>query len=125
MFSFQVTIRASLTGKAPTLPSSPDRSGFVVSQETLSFSPQTKPPVGVSTSKSNVPAAGKAKATQSKKQGGRATKHNLVLKNLRLLTELFHPALVDTLRFQTDHLCSKTFFISFFCFLFFFLLLHW
>ncbi|XP_045888996.1 zinc finger protein 280C-like isoform X2 [Micropterus dolomieu] len=80
----KVTIRASLTGKAPTLPSSPDRSGFVVSQETLSFSPQTKPPVGVSTSKSNVPAAGKAKATQSKKQGGRATKHNLVLKNLRV-----------------------------------------
>lgn len=86
VFSFQVTIRASLTGKMPTLPMSPDRSGFIVSPETLSFSPQTKPPVK---SKSNVSGAGKAKTTQSRKQDGRTTKHNLALRNLRLLTELF------------------------------------
>ncbi|XP_070760562.1 zinc finger protein 280C-like [Enoplosus armatus] len=79
----KVTIRASLTGKTPTLPISPDRSGFIVSPETLSFNQQTKPPVSVSKSKSNVSGAGKAKTTQSKKQDGRTTKHNVALKNLR------------------------------------------
>ncbi|XP_051234945.1 zinc finger protein 280C isoform X1 [Dicentrarchus labrax] len=79
----KVTIRASLTGKAPTLPTSPDRAGFIVSPETLSFSQQTKPPVSISKSKSNVSgAAGKAKTTQSKKQNGRTSKHNLALRNL-------------------------------------------
>ncbi|XP_044047771.1 zinc finger protein 280C isoform X2 [Siniperca chuatsi] len=79
----KVTIRASLTGKTPTLPISPDRSGFIVSPETQSFNQQTKPPVSVSKSKSNVSGVGKAK-TQSKKQAVRTTKHNLALKNLRV-----------------------------------------
>ncbi|XP_041789840.1 zinc finger protein 280C-like isoform X2 [Chelmon rostratus] len=80
----KVTIRASLTGKAPTLPASPDRPGFIVSPETLSFSQQTKPPISVTKSKSNISVAGKAKTTPSRKQDGRNTKHNLVLRNLRV-----------------------------------------
>lgn len=88
IFSFQVTIRASVTGKAPISPISPDRSSLIVSPETLSFNQQTKPPVSISKSKSNVSAAGKTKTTQSKKQNSRTTKHNLSLKNLRLLMNL-------------------------------------
>lgn len=80
----KVTIRASLTGKTPTLPTSPDRSGFIVTSETLSFNQQTKPLVGVSKSKSNVSGAGKAKTNQSKKQINRTTKHNLALRSLRV-----------------------------------------
>ncbi|XP_067342124.1 zinc finger protein 280C-like isoform X3 [Channa argus] len=78
----KVTIRASLTGKAPIPPISPDRSGFVVSPETLNVNQQTKTPASVLKSKSNVTAAGKAKTTQSKKLNCRSTKHNLSLKNL-------------------------------------------
>ncbi|XP_026234051.1 zinc finger protein 280C isoform X3 [Anabas testudineus] len=78
----KVTIRASFTGKAPISQMSPDRSGLIVSPETLSFSQQTKPPVSVSKSKSNICAAGKNKMAQNKKQNGRTTKHNLSLKNL-------------------------------------------
>ncbi|XP_076583785.1 zinc finger protein 280C isoform X2 [Chaetodon auriga] len=80
----KVTIRASLTGKTPTLPVSPERSGFIVSSETQSFSQQTKPPISVSKSKSNISVAGKNKTTPSRKQDGRNTKHNLVLRNLRV-----------------------------------------
>lgn len=68
VISSQVTIRASITGKSPALPNSPDRSGFTVSSETLSFSQQTKPPVSVSKSKSDGSAAGKNKTTQGQKQ---------------------------------------------------------
>ncbi|XP_032369979.1 zinc finger protein 280C isoform X2 [Etheostoma spectabile] len=81
----KVTIRASLTGKTPTLVTSPDQSGFIVSPETLSFNPQTKPPGSVSKFKSNISGAGKTKASQSKKQDNRNTpKHNLALRNLRI-----------------------------------------
>ncbi|XP_028436746.1 zinc finger protein 280C isoform X3 [Perca flavescens] len=81
----KVTIRASLTGKTPTLATSPDQSGFTVSPETLSFNPQTKPPVSLSKFKSNSSGAGKAKTTPSKKQDSRNTpKHNLALRNLRV-----------------------------------------
>uniref|UniRef100_A0A8D0A7G6 Zinc finger protein 280D n=1 Tax=Sander lucioperca TaxID=283035 RepID=A0A8D0A7G6_SANLU len=81
----KVTIRASLTGKTPTLATSPDQSGFIVSPETLSFNPQTKPPVSISKFKSNISGVGKAKTTPSKKQDSRNTpKHNLALRNLRL-----------------------------------------
>ncbi|XP_044204510.1 zinc finger protein 280C-like [Thunnus albacares] len=80
----KVTIRASFTGKTPVLPNSPDRSGFIVSPETISFNQQTKPPVSVSKSKSNVSGAGKAKTPQNKKQVGRTSKHNLSLKNIRV-----------------------------------------
>ncbi|XP_040899935.1 zinc finger protein 280C isoform X2 [Toxotes jaculatrix] len=79
----KVTIRASLTGKTPVVPISPDRSGFTVSPDT-SFTQQTKTPVSVSKSKSNVSGAGKAKTTQSKKQDSRTSKHNLALRNLRV-----------------------------------------
>lgn len=95
MFSFQVTIRASLTGKTPVVPISPDRSSFTISPDTLRISQKTKPPVNVSKSKSNVSGAGKPKTTQSKKQEGRTTKHNLALRNLRLLTDLFHTVVGD------------------------------
>ncbi|XP_068586882.1 zinc finger protein 280C isoform X2 [Cebidichthys violaceus] len=78
----KVTIRASLAGKTPTFQTSPDQSGFIVGSE--SFNQQTKPPVGVSKSKSNSSGAGKAKTTQSKKQDGRTTKHNQALRNLRV-----------------------------------------
>uniref|UniRef100_A0A3P8T0J4 Zinc finger protein 280D n=1 Tax=Amphiprion percula TaxID=161767 RepID=A0A3P8T0J4_AMPPE len=74
----KVTIRASLTGKTPALPASPDRSGFIVPPEMANFNDfKSKPPVSVSKSKSTVYGAGKAKTTQSKKQEGRTSKHNL------------------------------------------------
>ncbi|XP_029901432.1 zinc finger protein 280C [Myripristis murdjan] len=79
----KVTIRASLTGKMPVLPSSPDRSAVNVSPDTLSCKQQTKAPINVIKSKSNAAAAGKAKPPQIKKQERRATKHNLALRNLR------------------------------------------
>ncbi|XP_071345335.1 zinc finger protein 280C isoform X2 [Trachinotus anak] len=78
----KVTIRASLTGKTPIVQISPERSGF--SPETQSLSQQTKPPVSLSKSKSNVSGAGKTKTTQNKKQDGRNNKHNLALRNLRV-----------------------------------------
>nr|XP_046242206.1 zinc finger protein 280C isoform X2 [Scatophagus argus] len=81
----KVTIRASLVGKTPALPlSSPDRSGIIVSPETLSSIEQTKPLVSVSKSKSNSSGAGKLKTTQTRKQDGRTSKHNLALRNLRV-----------------------------------------
>ncbi|XP_029284489.1 zinc finger protein 280C isoform X2 [Cottoperca gobio] len=76
----KVTIRASLTGKTHTMQRSPDRSGFIVTPE--SFNQQTKSPVSVSKSKSNVSGAAKAKTT--KKRDGRTNKHNLALRNLRV-----------------------------------------
>uniref|UniRef100_A0A8D2ZE32 Zinc finger protein 280D n=1 Tax=Scophthalmus maximus TaxID=52904 RepID=A0A8D2ZE32_SCOMX len=78
----KVTIRASLTGKMPVVPNSPDGSGVTVSPETLSFNQQTKSPVTVSKSKSNVSGAAKGKATQSKRKEARPSKHNLALRNL-------------------------------------------
>nr|XP_020481625.1 zinc finger protein 280D isoform X1 [Labrus bergylta] len=77
----KVTIRASLTGKSTSLPTSPDRPGLVGSQ-TQSVNQKTKPPVSVSSSRSTASAAGKAKTTQSKKQNSRTSKHNLMLRNL-------------------------------------------
>lgn len=92
--SSQVTIRASLSGKPPTLPSSPDRSGIIVNPE--SVNQQTKPPVSVSKSKSYVSGASKARTTQtSKKQDGHSSKHNLALTTLRLFTDVFHTAVRD------------------------------
>ncbi|KAM7406155.1 hypothetical protein PAMP_000553 [Pampus punctatissimus] len=79
----KVTIRASFAGKMPVLQNSPDRQ-VVVSPETLSFSQQTKPPVTVSKTKSNVSGAGKAKTPQNKKQNSRTSKHNLSLRNIRV-----------------------------------------
>uniref|UniRef100_UPI0037E72201 zinc finger protein 280C n=1 Tax=Semicossyphus pulcher TaxID=241346 RepID=UPI0037E72201 len=77
----KVTIRASITGKTTSLPTSPDR--LVVSPQTQSMNQKTKPPVSLAKMKTNVLAAGKAKTTQSKKQNGRPSKHNLVLRNFR------------------------------------------
>lgn len=94
--SSQVTIRASITGKSPALPNSPDRSGFTVSSETLSFNQQTKPPVSVSKSKSDGSAAGKNKMTQGQKQQRNKTKHNLALRNLGQLSGLFNPEVRET-----------------------------
>ena len=84
VLSAQVTIRASLTGKTPTLPTSPDRQ-FVVSPDTLSFNQQTSPPGSAFKSKANVAGVKKTKKTKARKL---EDKHNLVLRNLRLLTEL-------------------------------------
>lgn len=85
MSPFQVTIRASLNGRTPVLPVSSDQTGLIVNTVTLSLSQQSKPPVSVSKSKSNISAADKTqKATQNKKQHGRNANHNLSLKNLRL-----------------------------------------
>ncbi|XP_071381294.1 zinc finger protein 280C [Centroberyx affinis] len=80
----KVTIRASVTGKTPILPNSPERSGFNVSPEAPSFKPQTKAPVSISKSKSNISGAGKAKPPQIKKQERRTSKHNVALRNLRV-----------------------------------------
>ncbi|XP_030017806.1 zinc finger protein 280C isoform X2 [Sphaeramia orbicularis] len=74
----KVTIRASLTGKMPTLQSVPDRSGFIVPPEMQS----PEPSVSVSKSKSNY-GAGKSKTPQGKKQDPLTSKHNLAIKNLR------------------------------------------
>lgn len=79
----QVTIRASLSGKAPMMPGSPNQCGITVKPEC--FSQQSKSPVSMWKSKSNVSAARKAKTTSvSKKQDGIKTKHNLALTSLRL-----------------------------------------
>lgn len=67
------------------MPIGPDQSGIIVSPET-SFIHQINPPDNLSKSKSNVPGAGKANAS-SKKQEGRTSKHNLALRNLRLLAD--------------------------------------
>lgn len=114
VFSLQVTIRASLTGKTPTLATSPDQSGFIVSPETLSFNPQTKPPVSISKFKSNISGVGKAKTTPSKKQDSRNTpKHNLALRNLRLCfftqQSKFSLKKENSLLIQTDFLFLKVF----------------
>lgn len=85
MFSLQVTIRASLTGKSPALPVSPKQPGFVVSTESLSVNHPIKPHVTVSKSKPTTSETGKAKMPQSKKQNPQS-KHNLALSNLRLAT---------------------------------------
>ncbi|XP_059215039.1 zinc finger protein 280C isoform X1 [Centropristis striata] len=73
----KVTIRASLSGKTPALPSPPDRQ-FIVGQGTLSFNQQSNSPV----SKSRSNSSGAGKTNQNKKQNGRAAKHNLALKDL-------------------------------------------
>lgn len=84
----QVTIRASLSGKAPMMPGSPNQCGITVKPEC--FSQQSKSPVSMWKSKSNVSAARKAKTTTSasRKQDGIKTKHNLALTSLRLNTFL-------------------------------------
>ncbi|XP_068594629.1 zinc finger protein 280C [Brachionichthys hirsutus] len=68
----KVTIRASLTGKIPSAPISPDQSGIVVSPW---LNQQTKHPDNMSKYKSNASGARKANAAQNKK-------HNLALRNL-------------------------------------------
>ncbi|XP_068166825.1 zinc finger protein 280C isoform X2 [Antennarius striatus] len=73
----KVTIRASLTGKTPPMPIFSDHSGIVVGPR---YHQQIKLPDNMSKSKSN--GAGKANATQNKKQDGRTSKHNLALRNL-------------------------------------------
>lgn len=73
----KVTIRASLTGKAPVIATSTDRCSYVTSPET-NFDHQRKSPFAASKFKSNVTGAGKARMTQVKKQD----KHNLSLRNL-------------------------------------------
>ncbi|XP_051793026.1 zinc finger protein 280C isoform X5 [Acanthochromis polyacanthus] len=100
----KVTIRASLTGKTPALPASPDRSGFIVTPETANFNDfKSKPLVGVSKSKSTVSGVGKAKTTQSKKQEGRTSKHNLSLRNLSISGGCFTCIECNT---QVDHFFS-------------------
>ncbi|KAM9860549.1 uncharacterized protein ACBR49_012903 [Aulostomus maculatus] len=79
----KVTIRASLTGKTTHLPSSPDRSGFIVSSDTLGLNQKSKPPASLST-KLNASGAGKAKTPQDKKDVSRTSKINLSLKHIRL-----------------------------------------
>ncbi|XP_041837472.1 zinc finger protein 280C isoform X2 [Melanotaenia boesemani] len=79
----KVTIRASLIGKTPTIPISPDRSTITVSPELPSFSSfKVKPPVNLSKSKKNNSGAEKVKTIQKKKEQRPPSKHNLALKNL-------------------------------------------
>ncbi|XP_029952194.1 zinc finger protein 280C isoform X2 [Salarias fasciatus] len=79
----KVTIRASLTGKAPVMAASADRCSYVTSPE-KSSNHQTKPPFSVSKFKLNVTGAGKAKTAQAKKQDRRMAKHNLSLRHLSI-----------------------------------------
>ncbi|XP_033972786.1 zinc finger protein 280C isoform X1 [Trematomus bernacchii] len=94
----KVTIRASLTGKAPTLNCSTDPSSLVFTPE--SFNQKTKPPVSGSKSKSNV-SAGKAKT--SKKKDLQSNKHNLSLRNIRVDAGQFTCIECNT---QVDHFFS-------------------
>lgn len=78
MCLLQVTIRASLTGKAPSLPSSPGQSGVTVSPDN----------VGHQAFKSKRNVAGVTKANQESKKPNRITdRHNLALRHLRLFTQ--------------------------------------
>lgn len=77
----KVTIRASLTGKAPAVAAS---TGFVSSPETTSFSHQLKSPFTSTKFKTNVAGASKAKTTAARKQDRRVTTHNLALRNLSI-----------------------------------------
>lgn len=85
MFFTQVTIRASLTGKAPAQHSSSDRPG------TVTLSPdcvgeRASPAVIRSKAKSTVTGAVKAGVgPPSKKQSGDPSRNNLALRNLRWL----------------------------------------
>ncbi|XP_034536368.1 zinc finger protein 280C [Notolabrus celidotus] len=80
----KVTIRASLTGKSTSLPTSPDRPIPIVGPQKQSLNQKTKTPINILNPRSNISAAGKAKATQSKKQNNRTGKHNLALRGLSL-----------------------------------------
>ncbi|XP_041648274.1 zinc finger protein 280C isoform X2 [Cheilinus undulatus] len=78
----KVTIRASLTGKTTSMPTSPDRAGLIGSPKNQKL--KIKMPFNFSNTKSNVTAAAKTKTTQSKKQNNRTIKNNVVLKNFSM-----------------------------------------
>ncbi|KAF7660577.1 hypothetical protein LDENG_00279150 [Lucifuga dentata] len=99
----KVTIRASLTGKIPSLPNSVDRSGFTVTPDIPSFSQQTKTQISASKSKSNNSGVGKAKLPQNKKQEARTAKYNMALRNLRVDTGCYTCIECDT---QIDNFFS-------------------
>lgn len=83
MFFTQVTIRASLTGKAPTQHSSSDQTGTVTISPD-SVGERASQPLMKSKAKSNVTGAVKANmGPPSKKQCGDSTRNNLALRNLR------------------------------------------
>ncbi|KAM4630463.1 uncharacterized protein ACJ7VT_000159 [Polymixia lowei] len=77
----KVTIRASLTGKIPVSPNTSDRTSYV-SLETPTPKQQAKAQSNTAKSKSNSSAGGRAKPAQTEKK--RASKHNLVLRNIRI-----------------------------------------
>ncbi|XP_035016344.2 zinc finger protein 280C isoform X2 [Hippoglossus stenolepis] len=80
----KVTIRASVSGKTPLAPTSPERSAVTVTPGIMCVTSPTSPPVSVSKAKSNMAGAAKGKGTQSKKKETRPSKHNLALRNLRI-----------------------------------------
>lgn len=85
MFCTQVTIRASLTGKAPTQHSSSDRPGMVTISPD-SVGERASHAVIKSKAKSTGPGAVKASmGPPSKKQCGDPSRNNLALRNLRWL----------------------------------------
>ncbi|XP_074523106.1 zinc finger protein 280C-like isoform X2 [Halichoeres trimaculatus] len=77
----KVTIRASITGKTTCLPSSPDKPVPIISPHKQNLTQKAKP-INIIDPKSHISAAGKTKATQSRKQNNRTSKHNLALKSL-------------------------------------------
>ncbi|XP_060924776.1 zinc finger protein 280C isoform X2 [Limanda limanda] len=83
----KVTIRASVSGKTPLAPTSPEK----IKESTVTVTPgitcvtlPTSSPVSVSKAKSNVAGAAKGKVTQSKKKEPRPSKLNLALRDLRI-----------------------------------------
>nr|XP_019954518.1 PREDICTED: zinc finger protein 280D isoform X1 [Paralichthys olivaceus] len=80
----KVTIRASVSGKTPLAPTSPERSAVTVTPGLMCNSSPANPSVSVSKSKSNTPGGAKGKVAQGKKKEARASKHNLALRNLRI-----------------------------------------
>lgn len=78
----KVTIRASLSGKATSLPSSPDQPGPAVTAQKQNLNQKARPPMTIINPKSNISAAGKTKTTQNRKQNNRTSKHNLALRSL-------------------------------------------
>ncbi|XP_062241319.1 zinc finger protein 280C isoform X1 [Platichthys flesus] len=80
----KVTIRASVSGKTPLAPTSPERPTVTVTPGITCIPSPAGSLVSVSKAKSNVTVAAKGKVTQSKKKEPRPSKLNLALRNLRI-----------------------------------------
>lgn len=74
----KVTIRASLTGRTPVTSISSDRVGFIVGSDGVNSSPEFRPPVNISKTKTKTSAVAK-----ERRPAACRSKINLLLKNTR------------------------------------------